>query len=219
MVFRKIIIFILISNLGYANIIYDKNNITITDVEYEEYIKIHNENYGEVPKKNIAIKNLVLIKKTINEINKSNPEYLKNIDNSLENQYGNNIYTNQTQLNVLRFMKIRNEFISNFYLNEFDVYDLKNIFLSFGNMILPISQNQCLIIDELKDLKNDNFFIDNFYFNLKNNSRNFQTKIDKKLYDVCINEKDFKMIEGFIIQYIDKKIEDNFNKFIYKNLY
>ena len=131
MVFRKIIIFILISNLGYANIIYDKNNITITDVEYEEYVKIHNENYGEVPKKNIAIKNLVLIKKTINEINKSNPEYLKNIDNSLENQYGNNIYTNQTQLDVLRFMKIRNEFISNFYLNEFDVYDLKNIFLSF----------------------------------------------------------------------------------------
>ena len=30
-----------------TNIIYDKNDITITDLEYEEYIKIHNENYGE----------------------------------------------------------------------------------------------------------------------------------------------------------------------------
>ena len=85
-------------------------------------------------------------------------------------------------------------------------------------MVLPISQNQCLIIDELKDLKNNNFFIDNFYFNLKNNSRNFQTKIDKKLYDVCINDKDFRVIEGLIIQYIDKKIDNNFNKFIYKNI-
>ena len=114
-------------------------------------------------------------------------------------------------------MKIRNEFISNFYLNEFDVMIWK--YFIIWQYDLAISQNQCLIIDELKDLKNDNFFIDSFYFNLKNNSRNFQTKIDKKLYDVCINEKDFKMIEGFIIQYIDKKIEDNFNKFIYKNLY
>ena len=218
MVCRKIIIFILISNLGFANIIYDKNDITITDLEYEEYIKIHNENYGEVPNKNFAIKNLVLIKKTINQINENNAEYLENIDISLENQYGNNIYKSQIQLDVLRFMKIRNEFISNFYLNEFDTNDLNNIFLSFDKMVLPISQNQCLIIDELKDLKNDNFFIDNFYFNLKNNSRNFQTKIDKKLYDVCINEKDFKVIEGLIIQYIDKKIDNNFNKFIYKNI-
>ena len=218
MVYRKIIILILISNLGYANIIYDKNNITITDLEYEEYVKIHNENYGEVPNKNFVIKNLVLIKKTINEITLNNAEYLKSIDMSLENQYGNNIYKSKTQLNVLRFMKIRNEFISNFYLNEFNINDLNNIFLSFDNMVLPISQNKCLIIDELKDLKNDNFFIDNFYFNLKNNSRNFQTKIDKKLYDVCINEKDFKVIEGLIIQYIDKKIDNNFNKFIYKNI-
>ena len=48
---------------------------------------------------------------------------------SLENQYGNNIYKSKTQLNVLRFMKIRNEFISNFYLNEFNTNDLNNIFV------------------------------------------------------------------------------------------
>ena len=40
--------------------------------------------------------------------------------------------------------------------------------------------------------------------------------INNELYDVCINDKLFKNIENEIIKFIEKKTQNDFDKFIYR---
>ena len=60
----------------YSNIIYDKNEITITDIEINKYIKIYQNSYGDNLTINKALKDIVLMKKTVNFLDKNNPEYM-----------------------------------------------------------------------------------------------------------------------------------------------
>ena len=46
----------------------------------------------------------------------------------------------------------------------------------------------------------------------------FCSKIDDEFYDVCINNKIFRNLEGVIIKYIENKTEGEFNKFIYRKI-
>ena len=45
----------------------------------------------------------------------------------------------------IRYYKIKNEFIYEFYDKRFNIEDLKNIFNSFEKIELPISKNNCLL--------------------------------------------------------------------------
>lgn len=218
MVFKFIFIFFISIHFSYANIIYEKNEIIITEIDYLKYLDIYINTYGEDLSKNHAIKNIVLIKKTINALNQNNPDYIVNLDNNLEKQFGKDIFKDKTTLDIFRFMKLKNDFITNYYLNDFNINDLSNIF-SRKEMIFPISQNQCLTLDKMENLRNDSYFVSNFYQNLKNNLKNFQTSINGKIYDVCIDEKNFEIIQKSILKFIEKKIENNFNQFIYERVY
>lgn len=219
MVFKFFLIFYLSINLSYANIIYEKNEIIITEIDYLKYLDIYVNTYGETLSKNHAIKNIVLIKKTINALNQNNPDYIVNLDNHLEKQFGKDIFKDKTTIDIFRFMRLKNDFISNYYLNDFNINDLSTIFYSRKEMIFPISQNQCLTINKMENLRNDSYFVSNFYQNLKNNLKNFQTSINGRIYDVCIDEKNFEIIQKSILRFIEKKIENNFNQFIYENVY
>ena len=115
----------------------------------------------------------------------------------------------------IRFQKIRNEFITEYFNNGFDIKDLKNIFSNFGNLRIPISKNNCLTIEKLHDVRNDEQFVKNFFVNLKKNQQNFEIVIDNETYNTCINEKLFSNLEKEIIKYIQNKTEKNFNEFIY----
>ena len=80
--FRLLFIIIMLNfNLGYSNIIYDKNGISITEIEITSYLNLYKNNYGKELPKNKAIKNIVLIKKTINQILIENPEFILFVDN------------------------------------------------------------------------------------------------------------------------------------------
>ena len=129
-------------------------------------------------------------------------------------------FINQIKIkkDFFRFLSIKNEFISNYFQNSFRVKDLKNIFTNSKELVLPISNNNCLTIIELKDLKNDNFFIESFLLNLKENTRTFKTKINDQIFDVCINNNEFKKIETGIISYIEDKTKSEFNSFVYSKL-
>ena len=65
--FFKLIILItlLISNISYAEIVYEKNNVSISRLELNEYIKLHKDSYNITLSKNKALKEIVLMKKTI----------------------------------------------------------------------------------------------------------------------------------------------------------
>ncbi len=80
---------------------------------------------------------------------------------------------------------------------------------------MPVSVNNCLIIKEVIDLKDNDEFIENFIYNLKNNAVNFQITIEKVKHDVCIDKLKFKSIENLIVNYIQSETSEDFKKFVY----
>ena len=110
----KLLLFVLIFAIktAYSNIIYDKNNILITDIEMNSYLNLYRNNFGNNISKNEVIKNIVIIKKTMNFLQKNNPNFLSNLDILIEKEYSKEIFNDQASLYFIRFQKIRNEFIS-----------------------------------------------------------------------------------------------------------
>ena len=210
-----ILIFLLGIKIGYTTIIYDKDGIIITEIELNNYKEIHKTNFGSDISKNLAIKNIVLIMKTISFIKINNPDFISILDQNIELEYGKKIFNNQELLNFIRFQKIRNEFISEYFQNIFSIEDLEIVFTNFDSLKLPISKNNCLTIEKLYDVSNDKNFIESFYKKLRKKNLKITTSINEELYEVCLNDKLFNSIESEIIKFIENKTEDDFDKFIY----
>ena len=216
MVFKLLLVIILLKfNLAYSNIIYEKNGISITDIEINKYIQLYKNSYGDQLTINKALKEIVLVKKTINFVITTNPEYMLNLEDKITSEYGEEVSKDEILFNFLKFQKIRSEFISDYFQSKFSIDDLKFIFQSFNEVKLPISKNDCLIIEKLYEVNRNEYFINNFLENLKNNQRKFRISLDNEIYDVCINDDIFKKIELSIINFIKNKTDGDFNKFIY----
>jgi len=219
MVYRLVfLIFILISNISYSNIIYDKNGISITNNDLENYLNLYENNNQIRISKNKAIKNIVLMKQTINFLLIKNPEFMTILDQNIEIEFGNNILNEKILLNYVRFQKIRNEFIFEYFQNNFDIQDFEIIISNFDNLKIPISKNKCLTIEKLHNFKNDQNFSKNLFNSLKNRKKEFEILINNQLYDVCISDQLFNNIDNIIIKFIENKTEDDFNKFIYEKI-
>ena len=210
-----IIIIILIFNLASANIIYDKDDILITEIELNRYINLYKKNINSDISFNNAIKNIVLNKKTIKFLKSNNPDFIQLLDEKLKIEYGQKIFDDQILLNFVRFQKIRNEFITDYFQNKFNYLSLKNIFYSFSELNLPISSDNCMTIKNFHIVNKDEIFMLSFYENLVSNQKNFKTSVGGIEYDVCVDSKLFKMLESNIISYIEEQTEEDFKKFIY----
>ena len=211
-----ILIFFFGIKIGYSNVIYDKNEIVITDIEMNNYKDFYETNTGNIISNNKAIKNIVLIKRTINFLINNNPDFISLLDKNIKLEYNKEIYNDQDLLNFIRFQKIRNEFISDYFQNIFSITDLKIIFTNFDSIKLPISKNNCLTIEKLHEFKNDKNFIESFFSLLKNKNQKITISINNELFDVCLDNKSFKIIENEIIKFIENKTDDDFDKFIYR---
>jgi hypothetical protein len=211
-----ILIFFLGVKIGYTNVIYDKNEITITEIELNNYKELYKNNFGTNISNNIAIKNIVLIVKTINSLKINNPDFISILDQNIKLEYGDKIFNNQEIINFIRFQKIRNEFISEYFQNIFSIKDLEIIFTNFDSLKLPISKNNCLTIEKLYDVSNDRNFIESFFKKIRKKNAKITISINEELYEVCLNDKLFNNIESEIIKFIENKTEDDFDKFIYK---
>ncbi len=198
-----------------GDIVYKKNNTIISSIDLETYKKLYKENYGQMLDNNNALKNLVLINNLIKSLESNNKEFLNQIDNRILNDYRGISFDNQITKNFFRFLKIRNEFTINYFQNELNVKELENIFDELENLNLPVSKNDCLILEQLVDLKNNRYFIEDFFNNLKTNTNNFTVLINDELYRVCIDQKKFRSIEQLIINYIQIKTKDEFEYFVY----
>ena len=217
---KKIIILFLIiffqQNITFANIIYDKDNILITELELEEFKKLYFQNKEVDLNELKAIKELVLLKKTINQVEKKHPDALENIDRSIINEFGKNIFESTTNRDFLRYLKIRNEFIIQYFNNELKIEDIKSTLSSFSELNLPLSNNGCKTINNYIDFKDNSEFIEILYENFKKNQRNFEIEIKNERFNICINEKIFLTFEKYLIDYIEIKIENRFKAFIYE---
>lgn len=200
---------------SYTGILYDKDNLIITDIDVEIYKQLYKNNYGADINNTNTLKDLILIKKVIKDLNNNNPEFISKIDNEISRQYGSQSIEDTNLKEFLRFAKIRDEFIINYFQNKLEVSEIIKLFNSLENLNLPISDNDCLIINEVIDLKNNEDFAENLFLNLKNNSNEFTLIINKKKYKVCIDEVIFKSIENLVINYIQNQTDDEFKKFVY----
>jgi len=210
-----ILIFFLSIKSGYTNIIYDKNEIIITDIEMNNYKNLYKSNFGNSISNNIAIKNIVLMKRTIKFLQLNNPDFISILDKNIVSDYGDNVLNDRNLFNFLRYQRIRNEFIFEYYQNNFSEGDLEIIFNNFVNLKVPLSKDSCLTIEKLHDVSTDKYFIKSFFKNLKNNQQNFTTTINNETYDICIGKDVFKKIEAEIFKFIQNKTVNNFDNFIY----
>lgn len=216
MVFKIILITLLsFSKISYSSIVYDKNNISINEIEIDNYIKLYENNYQEKLDNNKAIKDIVLMKNTINFLLKKNPVFMAELDKNINMEYGDSIFENSMFLNFLRFQKIRNEFILEYFNNQFSLEELEIVLSSLNDFKVPISKNNCMTIEKLHQINDDKSFISDFFKNLKTNQKNFKIKINNNNYHICMSNEDYSEIENLIINYIKNKTEAEFNQFIY----
>ena len=218
MLYRLLVFFLIFFNISYANIIYDKNDLLITDLDIKLYKKLYKNNFGDELSKNEAIKNIVKIKKTINFLIKNNNEFILILDKQIKLEFNEKIFEDQMVIDFIRFQKIKNEFISEYYNNKFEFNDLKTILASLKDFKIPISKNNCMTFDKVINLANEDQFIKKFYNNLKYNEDNLEIIVDGELYNVCMNDKLFKYIESNIIEFIENKTKEDFESFIYSKI-
>ena len=218
MVVKKVlllIILILFNFNSYSNILYKNNNLVITDIDLNIYKKLYKDNYGLDIKNNRALKDLILIMNVLEDLEKNNIEFINKIDKEISLEYGNKYIEDENLRNFIRFSKIRNEFIINYFNNKLNTKELKELFVNIDNLKLPISNNDCLIINKVINLQHNDEFVKGFYNKLKNNLEKIMITIDKNKYQVCIDEVTFKSIENLIVEYIRTQTNEEFERFIY----
>ena len=216
MVYRLILFaLIFIIKTSYSNVIYDKNDVLITDIEMNNYIDLFENNFGNSISKNEAIKKIVLIKKTIIFLQKNNTDFLSKLDTQIEKEFTKEIFNNKIILNFIRFQKTRNEFITEYFNKNFSIKELENIFSNFDSVKIPISKNNCLTIERLYEVNKDQLFIKDFFENIKKSQQNYEIIIDGEKYNGCINNEIYSKLEKEIINYIKNETEEDFNNFIY----
>ncbi len=211
----KIILLIFFSVNSFSNILYNKKGIVVTDIELNIYKDIYFEYHNTLISGSESLKDLVLIKNVIRDLKENNSDFINQIDNQIINQFGKDIIENEIILNFYRFAKIRDEFIYNYFRNKLKVNEIESIFKSLNELNLPISENNCLLIKEVINLKENNYFINDFFKNLKNNLQDYKVEINGIIYDVCIDKTTYYEIEKLIVNYIRVQTDKEFKYFVY----
>ena len=219
MVYRflfKIVLTIFFSLNTFAVVLYDKNELIITDIELNIYKDLYLKNYKYEIQDSNGLKDLVLLNNVIKDLKKNNMEFINKIDKEIISMFGENIVNNEIVLNFYRFSKVRDEFIYNYFRNNLNVDEIANIFKDLKVLNLPISENNCLVIKDVVDLKNNREFIESFFYNLRNNTKDYKAKIRNLFFNVCIDENSYYKIEQLIVSYIRIQTEKEFENFIYE---
>ena len=212
--FLCFIIFFIYFN-SFANVIYDKNNIIISELDLVIYKKFHNERYNVKISDTKALKDLVMIKNLVISLEINNPDFIKTIDRDISMELGINSTKSKIHLDIIRYFKTKNYFIINYLNNNFKLNELEEVFNKFNKLELPLSDNNCLTMTELVDLKNNNEFYEIFFNNLNKENKIYEISIDGKLMSVCLNQRNYQIIQEEIFKYIESKIQKDFDKFFY----
>ena len=213
----RFLITLLLINLNnlFASIIYDKNGVTVNELELTIYKNLYQDTINKKISNNIALKNYILLKKTINYLNKNNPKFIKVLDENISKNFLAKLDKEPIKRDYFRFFLIRNEFISEYFMNEFTYQELKILLDNYDIIELPLSKNRCLTISNFENLKGNDLFIKSLYEKFKDENLDIKVKINLDMYDVCMNKKKFNEIKNMIIEYITLQTQENYENFIY----
>jgi hypothetical protein len=212
------IIFVICSNVQNvnANIIYSKDSLLITENELNSFINIYQDVKDIKLSKSIAIKKLILQKKTLKRLLKNQESFLKELDKNIQLEFGENAIKDKNFRDFIRYSKIRNEFIIDYFNNNFSQKDLELALRELDDLTFPLSTNECMTILKKKELSKDKLFIENLYLKFKKNISDIVIIINGQNYSVCLSQTDLKKIENAIVKIIENKTEIEFKTFIYE---
>ena len=211
---KFLLITLLSINYSHADIVFEKNDILITSIELEIYIDFLNQKNIDI-NRNKAKKNIYLIKRAINKLEKGNPNWLYQVnDNLIKNIDSYEQYPNIIK-HLFIFDTLKNELINEYFFNELSIDDVSQALSSIDNNLYPISENECFTIVKTISFKDNYKFIEGVYDLLKLKKDTLTIDINNKKYDVCIDDINQKKIEGNIYQLITEKIQYKIDDFVY----
>ncbi len=201
-------------NLYSSEIIYNKNNIIITKQDIEQYKIIEKDlNYLN---DNIIIKEIVLIKRTIENLKNNNPKYF---EQSMINVKSKNFYIKEVDQNFLEeylfYLNVRNDIAREFMSNKFEQNKLKSIFEN-TNITFGLSKNECMTIYKTISIKK--LSIEEIYniLNRKIIDFKFKKNYENKKIDVCLSNNITNQIIQIFNDYMIENSREDFLKFIYE---
>ena len=80
---------------------------------------------------------------------------MNKIDTDISIRFGENLIKDEGVKNFFRFSRIRDEFLINYFQNELNLIEMSSIFKELSSLNLPISIDDCLIIKDIIDLKDN----------------------------------------------------------------
>lgn len=196
----------LVNSITLSKIIYDKNNIIITDYEIEVFKNI----YSQDVKRNVntaeAIKEYVLVIKIVSQVVSKNPDLINFIDNNLSSQISEKDFENNLIKNYFRYKKIKNLYISEYIKNQFDANELEDSLNVFEELNIPISKNNCNTYNQFYNFKGNNDFFEFLLAKFKNDTTDFVFTIEGNAYQVCIDDAVLKSLQNNVYLYLNQKI-------------
>jgi len=213
----KYLIFILlfIYNVSLSEIIYDKQKIVITKNDLEIFKSFYKTEYNIDINDQDALKKYTLNLKKINKLDQSNNNIRNDIDKIIELKFNNENLKIEPVRVFIFYNEIQNEFINEYYINNFYYSDFRIVAKNFDNTKVGISLNQCLTIDRFIELDENTIFLDKLYDFIKNKDSKIIIEFNVNKYEVCITDPVVRKIEKSIYLYIKKKIEEDLLKYLH----
>jgi hypothetical protein len=216
MVYRYLIFILLfIYNISLSEIIYDKQKIVITKNDLEIFKSFYKTEFNIDINDQDALKKYTLNLKKINKLDQSNNNLRNDIDKIIELKFNNENLKIEPVRVFIFYNEIQNEFINEYYINNFYYSDFRIVAKNFDNTKVGISINQCLTIDRFIELDENTIFLDKIYNFIKNKDSKILIELNVNKYEVCITDPVVRKIEKSIYLYIKKKIEKDLLKYLY----
>lgn len=210
-----VIFFTLFNFKIHASIVYDKDGVTISDIDITNYINFYNYQYDKVKDLNKILKDIVLVNKTIKYLEFNDKNYLDQIDEIINKNNNSQKINDDLILNLYRIQYLREEFIYDYFYNKLSIDDITSV-LNSKNFKVSISKNNCFTISDIvsnKDIPNFNLFVLNSYKKIPDENIFF---LNNQEFKACLEQSFFSLFDKELIIYMENQTKINFLKFIYE---
>ena len=211
--FKLIITLLFICQNINSSVIFQKGDILITTLDIKIFDEFTIQNGNNTLNLNQKIREIILINNIIKKVSNKNPQYLELIDEQIKNNNNLNTLTDFS-FNLLRYNKIKQDLISDYYYNKISSEDIKLAFDTINNLKVSLSIDNCNFIQTIKSLNEiDNFYL-LFYDQIKNPEIKL-TYLEANIeYEICLSQNNISSIEKALTKLIEPKINSYLRSYL-----
>ena len=211
--FKLIITLLFICQNINSSVIFQKGDILITTLDIKIFDEFTIQNGNNTLNLNQKIREIILINNIIKKVSNKNPQFLELIDEQIKNNNNLNTLTDFS-FNLLRYNKIKQDLISDYYYNKISSEDIKLAFDTINNLKVSLSIDNCNFIQTIKSLNEiDNFYL-LFYDQIKNPEIKL-TYLEANIeYEICLSQNNISSIEKALTKLIEPKINSYLRSYL-----